>query len=88
MEPPTEVRLIHSGGAEGKDCVLITDGGGPLTRLADGVEAGLLRAAAHTLARARSLFPYADRDELRDLAECLADSLEDALRVAEGRRGS
>ncbi|PZT69239.1 hypothetical protein DN402_19635 [Streptomyces sp. SW4] len=86
MSAPREPRLLPWSGPEGKPCYLITDdAGGPVSRLADTTEATQLTMGAELLAHARGLLPGAPQGELRYLAECLADALADALRVAESR---
>ncbi|MER6027255.1 hypothetical protein [Streptomyces sp. NPDC001851] len=79
-------RLLPWSGAEGKPCYLLTDGDdGPLSRLADATEAVQLGMGGRLLAHARELLPDTPPGELRFLAECLTQALDDALRVAESR---
>ncbi|MEV6835881.1 hypothetical protein AB0N17_15390 [Streptomyces sp. NPDC051133] len=83
-------RLLPWAGAEGKPCYLITDDhDGPLSRLADATESVQLGMGGQLLEHAREMLPDAPPGELKFLAECLAQALDDALRVAasRGRRG-
>ncbi|WBO69270.1 hypothetical protein [Streptomyces camelliae] len=83
MEAP---RLLPWTGSEGKPCYLVTDDhDGPLSRLADATESVQLGMGGHLLAHAREILPDTPPGELRFLAECLTQALDDALRVAESR---
>ncbi|MDX3132456.1 hypothetical protein PV367_22250 [Streptomyces europaeiscabiei] len=86
-ETPGEVRLLPWVGGEGKDCYLVTDGGGgPVSRVADATEAIQLGMGRELLAHAgEMLAEAAPGGELRFLAERLSEALSDALRVAESR---
>ncbi|MFD7057788.1 hypothetical protein [Streptomyces sp. NPDC059906] len=82
MTTPREPRLLPWSGPEGRPCYLITDdNGGPVSRLADTAESTQLGMGAELLAHAHDLLPRTPLGELRYLAESLAD----ALRVAESR---
>ncbi|MET8216627.1 hypothetical protein ACFYRD_20950 [Streptomyces hirsutus] len=84
--PLHEPRLLPWSGTGGKPCYLITGGrGGPVSRLADTTESVQLGMGTELLAHARGLLPDAPQGELRYLAECLTEALDDALRVAESR---
>ena len=79
-------RLLPWTGSEAKPCYLITDDrGGPLSRLADATESVQLEMGGRLLAHARDILPDILPGELRFLAECLTQALDDALRVAETR---
>ncbi|MER6028302.1 hypothetical protein [Streptomyces sp. NPDC001851] len=80
-------RLLPWTGADGKPCYLVSDGTGPVSRLADQIESvqldmadGLLDHAAELLAEQRLT-----GEELRYLARRLSESLRDVKRVAESR---
>ncbi|MFF4571462.1 hypothetical protein [Streptomyces sp. NPDC001410] len=82
-QPP---RLLPWKGSGGKPCYLITDDrDGPLSRLADATESVQLGMGSQLLAHAREILPDTPPGELRFLAECLTQALDDALRVAESR---
>ncbi|MGK9464738.1 hypothetical protein ACSLFT_32605 [Streptomyces sp. G6] len=86
MTAPREPRLLPWSGPEGKPCYLVTDDhGGPVSRLADTTEVTQLGMGAELLAHAREVLPGTPPGELRYLAERLAESLANALRVAESR---
>ncbi|MFF7970703.1 hypothetical protein [Streptomyces sp. NPDC007905] len=79
-------RLLPWTGSGGKPCYLITDDrGGPLSRLADATESVQLGMGDQLLAHAREILPDTPPGELRLLAECLTQALDDALRVAASR---
>ncbi|WP_282703124.1 hypothetical protein [Streptomyces sp. CC219B] len=79
-------RLLPWTGTEGKPCYLITDDhDGPVSRLADVAESVQLGAGGQLLAHAREILPDAPPGELRFLAECLTQALDDVLRVAQSR---
>lgn len=84
---PEAARLLPWSGPEGKPCYLISDGTGRLSQLADYIEVVLLAMAAELLDHAADLLsdPKATAEQLRFLASCLAESLRDVHRVAEGR---
>ncbi|MDR3080135.1 MAG: hypothetical protein LBV60_04275 [Streptomyces sp.] len=62
---------------------------GPLSRLADRIEAEQLDAGREVLALSRGLLddPDASRIELRFVARRLSECLGDAVRIAESRGG-
>ncbi len=88
MEPDTVLRLLPWSSPEGKPCFLVPGGGsGPLSRLADDMEAVRLAMAAEMIRLARKvqddpLSPYV---EVRYAGVRLAECLNDVLRVAESR---
>ncbi|WP_326697115.1 hypothetical protein OG909_07130 [Streptomyces sp. NBC_01754] len=82
------LRLLPWTNEHGAPCYLSTDD--PRSRmslLADEVEAGLLDSAEYVLGEARALLAEekAGEGELRFAGVRLAESLEDALRIAESR---
>ncbi|MFD7468605.1 ATP-binding protein [Streptomyces tendae] len=81
------VRILPCSDAHGRIALLLTDGDGPVSRLADGMEAVQLGLGERLLGRARETLkgqrPIAE--ELRLLADQLADALADALAIAEYR---
>jgi hypothetical protein len=80
------VRPLPWAACEGKASYLITDErGGPVSRLADAVEEFQLDMGHQVLGHAHAMLPTAPAGELRFLAECLADALGNALRIAESR---
>jgi hypothetical protein len=80
------LRLLPWTGTEGKSCYLITDDrDGPVSRLADATESVQLGMGGQLLAHAREILPGIPPGELRFLTECLAQALDDVLRVAESR---
>jgi hypothetical protein len=79
-------RLLPWTGSGGKPCFLITDDrDGPLSRPADATESVQLGMGGQLLEHAREILPDTPPGELRFLAECLTQALDDALRVAESR---
>ncbi|MGW5213243.1 MULTISPECIES: hypothetical protein [unclassified Streptomyces] len=82
-----EMRLLPWAGEEGKPCYLVTDGSGPLSRVADGVERVQLGMAGDLLEHAADLL--ADRrataEQLRYLLGCMCEALTDVRRIAESR---
>ncbi|MGX1757560.1 hypothetical protein ACWIG5_11735 [Streptomyces lydicus] len=80
-------RLLPWSGPGGKPCYLIGDGDGPVSRLADEMEATQLGMGAALLGHARAMLD--DRQvsdgELRFLVERLIEALRDLLRIAESR---
>ncbi|GGT13624.1 hypothetical protein [Streptomyces chromofuscus] len=83
----THVRLLPWAGADGKHCLLVTDGTGVLSRPADAVEhvqlemaAGLLDHAADMLADTR-----ATPAQLRFLLARMHEALTDVHRIADSR---
>ncbi|MFF9067865.1 hypothetical protein ACF09E_21190 [Streptomyces sp. NPDC014891] len=88
MMPRNELRLLPWSGPDGKPCFLSTDdANGHLSRLADNTEAIQLDLAAELLDHASDVLGATDTapDELCALAQDLAESLRDTLRVAESR---
>ncbi|MGW1716729.1 ATP-binding protein [Streptomyces sp. NPDC002156] len=81
------VRLLPWTGSEGQPCLLISDGDGPVTRIANQVEAVQLSLADRLLCRAQELIaaPELPISELGALATQLTDALRDALLIAECR---
>lgn len=80
------MRPLPWASPEGKPSYLITDErGGPVSRLADAVEEFQLGMGHQVLGHAHAVLPTAPAGELRFLAECLADALGNALRIAESR---
>ncbi|AWN27410.1 hypothetical protein DKG71_15890 [Streptomyces sp. NEAU-S7GS2] len=82
-----QARLLPWSDPGGKSCYLIGDGNGPVSRLADEVEAVQLAMGAALLGHARALLDdrRVSNRELRFPAERLAEALRDVLRVAESR---
>jgi hypothetical protein len=82
----TEVRLLPWAGPEDKPCYLFTDDqSGPVSRLADATESIQLDMGGQLLGHARDMLTDIPPSDLRFLAERLAESLHDALRIAESR---
>ncbi|MFC7984312.1 ATP-binding protein [Streptomyces sp. NPDC057336] len=83
------VRLLPGAGGYGRPALLITDGDGPVSRIADHMEAVQLGLGERLLGRARELLegPRPGGRELRSLAGQLADALADALSIAGARGG-
>ncbi|MGW3644951.1 ATP-binding protein [Streptomyces sp. NPDC000878] len=81
------VRLLPWTGSEGQPCLLISDGDGPVSRIADRVEAVQLGLADRLLGRAQELIaaPELSISELGSLVAQLTDALRDALLIAECR---
>ncbi|MGW4872342.1 hypothetical protein [Streptomyces chartreusis] len=81
------VRLLPWAGAEGKPCYLVSDGIGPVSRLADTVESVQLGMADNLLDHAADML--ADRRatpaQRRFLLARMSESLTDVLRIAESR---
>lgn len=87
MRQPETARLLPWTTEEGNPCYVVGDGTGPVSRMADDVEAvqlgmagGLLDHAADMLADRR-----ATAGELHYLADRLTEALRDVRRVAESR---
>ncbi|WP_406478922.1 hypothetical protein [Streptomyces platensis] len=87
MTPPARPRLLPWSSPEGKPCYLLSEGDGPVTRQADAVERAQLASGEILLRHARALLrdtpPTAP--ELRFLACCLTDALDDSLRINRSR---
>lgn len=81
------VRLLPWSGTHGQPCLLLTDGDGPASRLADRIESMQLGLADRVLGRTRDLLADegAGSAELGVLAGQLADALSDALLIARSR---
>ncbi|MCZ4606918.1 hypothetical protein O3S80_24795 [Streptomyces sp. Lzd4kr] len=81
------VRLLPWAGVEGQPCYLVSDGLGPVSRLADTVERVQLGMADDILDHAADML--ADRRatpaQLRFLLARMSESLTDVLRIAESR---
>ncbi|WP_299527594.1 hypothetical protein [uncultured Streptomyces sp.] len=81
-------RLLPWTGEEGKPCYVLTDGTGPVSRVADAFESVQLGMAEHLLDHADDLL---DEDsgigpvELHFLASRLTESLRLVKRIAESR---
>ncbi|MEU0073907.1 ATP-binding protein [Streptomyces sp. NPDC006332] len=80
----SHVRLLPWTGAHGQPCLLVTDRGGVVSRLADQVEDVQLGLAERLLVRAREVVatPEQSGSELSKLAGQLIDALQDALLIA------
>lgn len=87
--PPSGLRLLPWTTPEGKPCYLSTDGHGPVSALADQIEAMQLATGEDVLRHARLMLadPKVPRGEFRFLSARLAEALQDALRVARSREG-
>ncbi|MFJ7627292.1 hypothetical protein ACIQZN_12440 [Streptomyces sp. NPDC097595] len=82
------MRLLPWVGESGTPCYLSSDDpGGRMSRLADEVETDLLDSAQYVLREARALLAETGLGtrELRFTGVRLAESLQDALRIAESR---
>lgn len=81
------VRLLPWTGSEGQPCLLISDGDGPVTRIADRVEAVQLGLANKLLGRAQEVIaaPELSISELGALTAQLTEALRDVLLIAECR---
>ncbi|MFJ5680017.1 ATP-binding protein [Streptomyces sp. NPDC093097] len=83
-----DVRLLPRTFADGRAGFLSTDGSGPVSRLADRIEADQLGSAGRVLRYARDVRDRAGAKtaaELGFLNDRLMDALDDALRVADSR---
>ncbi|MEV2210814.1 ATP-binding protein [Streptomyces sp. NPDC050997] len=80
----SHVRLLPWTGVHGKPCLLVTDGDGAVSRLADRIEGVQLGLAERLLVRAREMVatPELSGGELSALAVQLVDALHDALLIA------
>ncbi|WP_240361271.1 MULTISPECIES: hypothetical protein [unclassified Streptomyces] len=83
----TSLRLLPWSTETGKPCFLSSDGGSVLARLADQMEAIQLGMGVDVLKEARKVLenPLSTHAEIRYAGVRLAESLRDALRVAESR---
>ncbi|MEU6229569.1 ATP-binding protein [Streptomyces sp. NPDC047042] len=80
-------RLLPWTGASGQPSLLVSDGDGPVSRIADRVEVVQLGLANRLLGRAHQLIagPELSISELGVLTSQLSDALHDALLIAECR---
>jgi hypothetical protein len=80
-------RLLPWTGEGGKPCHLVTDGSGPLSRLADTVECVQLGMAEDLLGHAADLLAdhRATPEQLRFLLTRMCESLTDVHRIARSR---
>ncbi|MET9822598.1 hypothetical protein ABZ038_13375 [Streptomyces sp. NPDC006349] len=80
-------RLLPWTGEEGKPCHLLSDGDGPLSRMADVVERTQLDMAQDLLGHAADLLAdaRATPEQLRFLLGRMREALTDVHRVAESR---
>ncbi|MGV9786220.1 hypothetical protein [Streptomyces sp. NPDC003435] len=87
QRPTGHVRLLPWETEDSKPCYLSTDGEGPLSRLADDMEAIQLDMGAEVLAKASKVLgdPLSPNPAVRYMGVRLAECLRDALRVAESR---
>jgi anti-sigma regulatory factor (Ser/Thr protein kinase) len=81
------VRLLPWTGAHGQPCLLLTDGDGTASRLADRIEDVQLGLASRLLERTREMLSAREVTtiELALLTAQLADALDDVLRIADSR---
>ncbi|WNZ08293.1 ATP-binding protein [Streptomyces sp. 11x1] len=81
------VRLLPWTGSHGQPCLLLTDGEGTASRVADRIERTQLGLAGRLLGRARAVLPdqSADGSQWAPLAGQLTDALHDVLLIAESR---
>lgn len=80
-------RLLPWAGSEGKPCYLLTDGDGPLSRIADVVETIHLDMAEELLDHAAALLAdaRATPEQLRFTLHRMCEALTEVHRVAESR---
>ncbi|MDG9721551.1 MULTISPECIES: hypothetical protein [unclassified Streptomyces] len=80
-------RLLPWTGSEGKPCYLLTDGGGPLSRIADVIETTQLAMAEDLLEHAADLLTdaRATPEQLRFLVTRMGEALTDVHRIAQSR---
>jgi anti-sigma regulatory factor (Ser/Thr protein kinase) len=86
-EEADRVRLLPWTGAHGQPCLLLTEGDGSASRLADRIESVQLGLADRLLGRTRDLLAVGGMGdgELGVLADQLAEALSDTLRIAASR---
>ncbi|WP_432092306.1 hypothetical protein [Streptomyces sp. bgisy100] len=87
-EVASELRLLPWSGSEGKPCFLSTGGdGGPLARLADSAEEGMISASGALVDYSEALLgrPSTSEEEILALASQLTDALRGMTRVAVSR---
>ncbi|MFC7816863.1 hypothetical protein ACFUTR_19700 [Streptomyces sp. NPDC057367] len=84
---PRPARLLPWAGSEGKPCYLLTDGDGPLSRIADVVETTHLDMAEELLDHAAALLAdaRATPEQLRFTLHRMREALTEVHRVAESR---
>ncbi|MFD7231324.1 hypothetical protein [Streptomyces sp. NPDC059881] len=82
-----EPRLLPWRGPEGKPCYVIGDGHGPVSRLADQIEAVQLGLAGQLLDQVQSPLDEPDVTpvELHTLVTHLSEALSDVLRIVKSR---
>ncbi|MFB6554143.1 hypothetical protein [Streptomyces sp. NPDC056405] len=82
-----QARLLPWVGSEGKPCYLLTDGRGPLSRIADVIETTQLDMAEDLLDHATDLLSdaRATPEQLRFLLSRMREALTDVHRIAESR---
>ncbi|MBX7546686.1 hypothetical protein ABZX95_08385 [Streptomyces sp. NPDC004232] len=87
MNGGTSARLLPWAGSEGKPCILVTDGSGPLSKVADTVESVQLGMAADLLGHAAELMAdhRATSAQLRFLLARMREALTDVHRIAASR---
>ncbi|MFJ7771563.1 hypothetical protein ACIQ1J_24975 [Streptomyces sp. NPDC097107] len=80
-------RLLPWTGSEGKPCYLLTDGDGPLSRIADIVETTHLDMAEDLMEHAAALLAdaRATPEQLRFMLHRMREALTEVHRVAESR---
>ncbi|MFF0161529.1 ATP-binding protein [Streptomyces sp. NPDC005263] len=80
----SHARLLPWTGAHGQACLLVTDGDGAVSRIADRAEDVQLGLAQRLLVRAREVvaMPELSAGELGELTVQLVDALHDALLIA------
>ncbi|MFF1501760.1 hypothetical protein ACFVZR_18185 [Streptomyces sp. NPDC058316] len=87
--PTSVTRLLPWTGADDRICLLITDGRGrgPVSRVADQVEAVQLGMGVELIGHAEDLLadPGTDAAQVRYVAVRLTEALRDAVRVAVSR---
>ncbi|MCF3175430.1 hypothetical protein IPZ61_19160 [Streptomyces sioyaensis] len=85
MSDPQTARLLPWTTPDGKTCIVVGDGDGCVSRIADGVEAVQLDMAEDLLGHAADMLddPKATAEQLRFLVAALISALRDLLRVVE-----
>ncbi|GAA1350182.1 hypothetical protein [Streptomyces beijiangensis] len=84
---PERARRLPWTGPEGKPCYVLGDGTGPLSRVADQIEAVQLGLARNLVTHALGTLddPEVEYADLQTLAAHLTEALHDALLIAAGR---